>query len=305
MNDEETVALIAGGHAFGKSHGMVAAGRDRPRPEDRADGGDGHGLAEPEGTGFAQYTMTNGIEGRWTPQPDAVGQRLPRPTSSSSSGSRPRTRRRRHRSGSRSTRTPRRRPMPTSRADERPLMMMTSRHRAEGRPGLPRDLPEVPRRLRLLHRRLLQGVVQADPPRHGSEGPLPRPRGPRGGLPLAGPDARARRLQPVGDADIATLKQADPATPGSDGVRAGSTALASAVTYRDSPTSAAAPTVPASRSSRRRTGRSTIPHRATCRPARWQGQERRASAKRLPGRPDRARPVASASRRPPATRASR
>ena len=69
MNDEETVALIAGGHAFGKSHGMVAADKIGPAPEGAPIQAMGLGWQNSEGTGFAEYTMTNGIEGSWTPNP--------------------------------------------------------------------------------------------------------------------------------------------------------------------------------------------------------------------------------------------
>jgi catalase-peroxidase len=69
MNDEETVALIAGGHAFGKSHGKVAADKVGPPPEIAPIEAMGLGWQNPDGTGFAEYTMTNGIEGSWTPNP--------------------------------------------------------------------------------------------------------------------------------------------------------------------------------------------------------------------------------------------
>jgi catalase-peroxidase len=69
MNDEETVALIAGGHAFGKSHGMVSPKDVGPPPEIAPMEAMGMGWANPSGPGFAQYTMTNGIEGSWTPNP--------------------------------------------------------------------------------------------------------------------------------------------------------------------------------------------------------------------------------------------
>jgi catalase-peroxidase len=69
MNDEETVALIAGGHAFGKSHGMVSAAEVGPPPEIAPMEAMGLGWANPHGLGFAQYAMTNGIEGSWTPNP--------------------------------------------------------------------------------------------------------------------------------------------------------------------------------------------------------------------------------------------
>ncbi len=63
MNDEETVALIAGGHAFGKSHGMVAPGKIGAAPEAAPMSAQGFGWHNPEGSGNAEYTMTNGIEG--------------------------------------------------------------------------------------------------------------------------------------------------------------------------------------------------------------------------------------------------
>ena len=69
MNDEETVALIAGGHAFGKSHGMVSADRIGPPPEIAPIEAMGMGWHNPEATGAGEFTMTNGIEGSWTPNP--------------------------------------------------------------------------------------------------------------------------------------------------------------------------------------------------------------------------------------------
>ncbi|MEQ6249867.1 catalase/peroxidase HPI [Sulfitobacter sp. HNIBRBA3233] len=69
MNDEETVALIAGGHAFGKSHGMTSPDKIGPAPEGAPIQAMGMGWQNPNGTGFGQYTMTNGIEGSWTPDP--------------------------------------------------------------------------------------------------------------------------------------------------------------------------------------------------------------------------------------------
>ena len=69
MNDEETVALIAGGHAFGKSHGMVPAAEIGAQPEIAPMEQMGLGWHNPVGTGNAEFTMTNGIEGSWTPNP--------------------------------------------------------------------------------------------------------------------------------------------------------------------------------------------------------------------------------------------
>ncbi|MDO7884780.1 catalase/peroxidase HPI [Hymenobacter cheonanensis] len=69
MNDEETVALIAGGHAFGKSHGMTPAAEIGMPPEIAPMEAMGLGWHNPRGKGNAEDTMTNGIEGSWTPHP--------------------------------------------------------------------------------------------------------------------------------------------------------------------------------------------------------------------------------------------
>ena len=69
MNNEETVALIAGGHAFGKSHGMVKSTEIGAPPEIAPMEAMGLGWHNPKGSGNAEFTMTNGIEGSWTPDP--------------------------------------------------------------------------------------------------------------------------------------------------------------------------------------------------------------------------------------------
>jgi catalase-peroxidase len=69
MDDEETVALIAGGHAFGKSHGAVDPAKIGPAPEGAPISAQGMGWKNAEGSGYAKYAMTSGIEGAWTPEP--------------------------------------------------------------------------------------------------------------------------------------------------------------------------------------------------------------------------------------------
>jgi len=69
MNDEETVALIAGGHAFGKSHGMTAKAKIGPPPEAAPMEAMGLGWINSEHAGGGNFTTTSGIEGSWTPDP--------------------------------------------------------------------------------------------------------------------------------------------------------------------------------------------------------------------------------------------
>ena len=69
MNDQETVALVAGGHTFGKNHGAGDASLLGPEPEGCPVHGNGLGWINPQGKGNAEHTITSGIEGAWTPTP--------------------------------------------------------------------------------------------------------------------------------------------------------------------------------------------------------------------------------------------
>ena len=70
MNDEETVALVAGGHTFGKMHGAadpdVYVGRE---PEASSIEEQGLGWKNSFGTGHGEHTITSGLEGAWTTTP--------------------------------------------------------------------------------------------------------------------------------------------------------------------------------------------------------------------------------------------
>ncbi|MEM9134322.1 MAG: catalase/peroxidase HPI [Actinomycetota bacterium] len=69
MNDEETVALVAGGHTFGKAHGNGDADLVQAEPEGAPIEQMGLGWKNPNGEGKGFDTVTSGIEGAWTPTP--------------------------------------------------------------------------------------------------------------------------------------------------------------------------------------------------------------------------------------------
>jgi catalase-peroxidase len=69
MNDEETVALIVGGHTFGKCHGAVSPEYAGPEPEACPVEAQGLGWHNTSGTGVGGDALTSGLEGAWTKNP--------------------------------------------------------------------------------------------------------------------------------------------------------------------------------------------------------------------------------------------
>merc|ERR1711916_184400 len=69
MDDEETVALTAGGHTVGKCHGNGDADKLGPDPEAADISEQGFGWRNPTGTGKGRDAITSGLEGAWTTNP--------------------------------------------------------------------------------------------------------------------------------------------------------------------------------------------------------------------------------------------
>ena len=186
MNDEETVALIAGGHTFGKTHGAGPADSVGPDPEAAPIEQQGLGWKSTYGTGKGRDAITSGLEVTWTDTPtkwdnsffetlfgyeweltqSPAGANQWQPKGGAGAGTVP------------DPQDPSQAPPPDD-ADHRPLAAI--------RPDLRADLAALPGEPRRVRGRLRPGVVQADPPRHGPGRALPRPGGPVRDADLAGP----------------------------------------------------------------------------------------------------------------------
>ena len=187
MNDEETVALIAGGHTFGKTHGAGPASHVGPEPEAAGLEEQGLGWKSSFGTGKGGDTITSGLEVTWTQTPTKWSNyffenlfNYEWELTKSPAGA--------HQwvaKGADATvpdaHDPSKKRLPT---------MLTTDLVAAVRPGLRKNLAALHGKSGSVRRRVRPGVVQADAPRHGSARALSRPGGSRRGTHLAGSHSR-------------------------------------------------------------------------------------------------------------------
>ena len=253
MNDEETVALIAGGHTFGKTHGAGDAslvGPSRKPPPSRSRASAGRAASAPA-KGLTRSPAAWKSPGRTTPTKwsnhffeNLFGYEWELTKSPAGAYQwKPKRRGRRHDAGCA-------RPVEASRAvhaDHGPL--------AAVRPGLRKDLAALLRASGSVRGRVCPGVVQADAPRHGPDRALSRPARSEGDADLAGPDPRGGSSADRG-AGHCRSEGENPRAPAcpfrSWSRRPGRRRRRSAA-----PTSAAARTARAFASRRKRTGTST------------------------------------------------
>ena len=187
MNDEETVALIAGGHTFGKAHGAGDAKLVGPEPEGAPIEAQGLGWISRHGSGKGGDTITGGPEVTWTQTPtkwsnhffDNLFNNEWELTKSPAGAYQWKAKgRRRHDSG-------RPRPIEAARADHADDGSL-----AAARSDLRKDLAALLREPASVRGRVCPGVVQADAPRHGPDRALSRAARSEGGTGVARPDPR-------------------------------------------------------------------------------------------------------------------
>ncbi len=189
MDDEETVALIAGGHSFGKTHGAAPASHVGKEPEACELEAQGFGWRNSFGTGKGGDTITSGLEVTWTTTPTKWSNNFFEnlfgfewELTKSPAGAQQWVAKGGAGAGTIPHAHDKAQAPAADHAHHRPVAAL--------RPGLREDLAPLPRPSRPVRRRLRPRLVQAHAPRHGPARPLPRPRGAGRRADLAGPDTR-------------------------------------------------------------------------------------------------------------------
>ena len=229
MNDEETVALIAGGHTFGKTHGAGPASHVGPEPEAAGLEEQGLGWKSSFGTGKGGDAITSGLEVTWTQTPTKWSNyffenlfKYEWELTKSPAGAHQWVAKGAAADGSRCARPVEE--APADHADHGPV--------AAVRPGLRKDFAALPGESGSVRRRVRPGVVQADAPRHGPARALSRTGGPAEELIWQDP-IPAVNHKLIDAQDIASLKGKILAS-GLSVSELVSTAWASASTFRGS-----------------------------------------------------------------------
>ena len=188
MNDEETVALIAGGHTFGKTHGAADAKINvGPEPEGASIEDQGFGWKNKFGTGKGNDAITSGLEVIWTPTPTKWSNNFFQnlfgfewELTKSPAGAFQWT----PKGGAGADTVP----DPHDPSKRRSPSMLTTDLALRYGPGLRENLAALLRASGSIRGRFRPCVVQADASRHGADRPLPRTARAEGNPDLAGPD---------------------------------------------------------------------------------------------------------------------
>ena len=189
MNDEETVALIAGGHTFGKTHGAAVADHVAEEPEGAGIEAQGFGWRNSFGRGNAGDTITSGLEVTWTTRPTQWTNEYFEnlfnfewdPTKSPAGAQQWVARGGAGAGTIPHAHDPSQRLAPT---------MLTTDLALRMDPAYERISRRLPRASRPVRGRVRAGLVQAHPSRHGTTGALPRTGCAGRGAHLAGPGSR-------------------------------------------------------------------------------------------------------------------
>ncbi len=206
MNDEETVALIAGGHSFGKTHGAGPASHVGTEPEGSDIADMGCGWKSTFGTGKGADSITSGLEVTWTKTPTKFSNdffdhlfgfewELTRSPAGAHQWQ--------AKGGSET--------IPDAFDKNKRRLPRHADHRLVAAPGsgLREDLAPLPQESEGIRRRLRARLVQAHASRHGSACAVPRPRSAEGRTDLAGPRCPRPAANPIGDKEVALLKAKD------------------------------------------------------------------------------------------------